>query len=282
MYQQITKLALVLSLLLLAACSGTTFIYNRLDFLIPWYVDDYVDLNRIQKTSLDELLQPYLKWHRQEELPRYLATLIEIEQNLESEIQASNVAHLFLQFEDAWTRLETATLEWMMTLGDQLSDEQIDEFLASLQKQQHEYEEEFLPRTEEDYFDENYDNLVDSFQNYLGRLDKSQRAILKLATADFQRFDAAWLSERAAWLQRLAGLLQREAGWQQRLLDAIAEREAQTSPDYLVRYEHNVGLVRQSIVEVLNSRTEKQDKRLRKKLTHLREDLETLISDKRY
>lgn len=277
---QIKRLSLVLALLLLSACSGTTFIYNRLDFFVPWYLDDYVELNRVQKSSLDDLLQPYLQWHRQEELPRYLVTLVAIEQTLESDIQAEDIAHLSVQFEGAWERLESATLEWMMALGDQLSDEQIEEFLANLQKQQHEYEEEFLPRSEEVYFKENYDNLLDSFQDYLGRLSMSQREILKLAAADFQRFDAAWLTERAAWLQRLEELLQRELKWQQRLLDAIALRDDRASRDYLARYEHNIELVQQSMASVLNSRTDKQDRRLRKKLANLREDLETLISDK--
>lgn len=277
---QITRLSLVLSLLLLSACSGTTFIYNRLHFFVPWYLDDYVELNRVQKSSLDDLLQPYLQWHRQEELPRYLVTLVAIEQTLESDIQAQDIAQLSVQVEGAWERLEGATLEWMMALGDQLSDAQIEEFLANLQKQQHEYEEEFLARSEEEYFEENYDNLLDSFQDYLGRLNTSQREILKLAAADFQRFDAAWLTERAAWLQRLEELLQREPDWQQRLLAAIALRDDRASRDYLARYEHNIELVQQSMASVLNSRTDKQDRRLRKKLANLREDLETLISDK--
>jgi hypothetical protein len=34
------------------------------------------------------------------------------------------------------------------------------------------------------------------------------------------------------------------------------------------------------MAKILNSRTDKQDRRLSKKLANLREDLETLISDK--
>ena len=46
--QQFRILTLAL-LLLLGACSGTTFVYNRLDFLLPWYVDDYAELNGEQE-----------------------------------------------------------------------------------------------------------------------------------------------------------------------------------------------------------------------------------------
>ena len=41
-------IALLLSTLLLAACMAS-FAYNRLDWLIPWWVDGYVDLTRDQR-----------------------------------------------------------------------------------------------------------------------------------------------------------------------------------------------------------------------------------------
>ena len=49
---------LLCCLLLLGACSSTTFVYNRLDFILPWYVDDYAELNTQQDAYLDELLAP--------------------------------------------------------------------------------------------------------------------------------------------------------------------------------------------------------------------------------
>ena len=71
---------LVLFLLLaLGACSSTTFFYNRLDFILPWYVQDYVELNGQQEQYLDELLRPFLARHRVEELPTYLEILGQIE-----------------------------------------------------------------------------------------------------------------------------------------------------------------------------------------------------------
>ena len=54
--------------LAITACSGTTFVYNRLDTILP-HVDDYVDLDSPQRQLLDQTLQPFLRWHRQQELP---------------------------------------------------------------------------------------------------------------------------------------------------------------------------------------------------------------------
>ena len=70
-----TKILLpVLCVLVLSACT-TSFYYNRLDWLIPWYVDDYIDLSSEQKQSLKVKLEPYLNWHRQEELNNYINSI---------------------------------------------------------------------------------------------------------------------------------------------------------------------------------------------------------------
>ena len=37
------KVWMVAALLSLSACSGTSLVYDRLDFLLPWYVGDYAD-----------------------------------------------------------------------------------------------------------------------------------------------------------------------------------------------------------------------------------------------
>ena len=81
--KRLRHLTLLVLLLVLTGCSSTTFIYNRLDFFIPWYLGDYVDLNREQKARLDELLQPFLDWHRIEELPQYLLMLDDIDARLD-------------------------------------------------------------------------------------------------------------------------------------------------------------------------------------------------------
>jgi hypothetical protein len=274
---RIAKHALISLLLLLGACSSTTFIYNRLDFLLPWYLGDYTELNRSQKVLLDDLLQPYLVWHRMEELPRYLEILQQIELGLDEPLEQRGVAEISMAFEQAWSRLERESVAWMMELGSSLSDRQIAYFLAQLQKRQEEYEEEFLERNNEEYLEDTYDSLRDSFQGYLGRLDPAQKQALKNTSAAMLRSDSAWLDERAVWLLKLEDILQREPGWQQALVAALDARSDNVSPRYQKAYSHNLVQIQLAIIEVVNSRSEKQDRRLRRKLKNLQEDIETLI-----
>ena len=55
-----------------------------------------------------------------------------------------------------------------------------------------------------------------------------------------------------------------------------AAREENYSPEYREMYAHNMAVVEVVIAKVLNSRTQKQDRRLRSKIKNLREDLEAL------
>ena len=271
------KFLLTLLMLSLTGCSSTTFVYNRLDFIIPWYLGKYVDLERGQKSSLDQLLDPFLAWHRTEELPVYLEIVDEMLATLDGEITPEQIAAIATQFEQAWLRIEARGLEWMISLGEELSDEQMAEFIDKLWEKQAEYEEEYLTRSDQEFREETYDNLKDSVQDYLGRLDWDQRTMLDEATKKLRRSDAIWLRERELWLERLGEILQREEDWQQALRDSLANREQTTSAEYHEVYEHNARVLYAAIARVLNVRTDPQDKRLRKKLEDLREDIETLM-----
>ena len=272
------RICLLCSLLVLSACSSTTFVYNRLDFILPWYLDGYVELHREQDKYRDELLAPFLAWHRADELPRYVTILQQIEASLDQPLTSADVAAISAEFELAWFRLEGEALAWLLALGARLSDEQIQGFLGELMAEHKEFEDKYLKRTDEDVERDNYDNLLDSMQDYLGRLDSTQRDRLRETSAGLLRSDRTWLRERAAWLEKLTVLLEREPGWQQRIREAIAARDENVSAEYLRVYEHNLRLINGVIAQTLNSRTDKQDRRLRNKLSDLREDLETLIA----
>ena len=272
---------LLMMLLTLVGCSSTTFIYNRLDFILPWYLDDYVDLNNDQDAFLDEQLAPFLAWHRMEELPRYLEILDDIDATLDREMTAADIEAIALEIERAWFRIEERGLDWLLALGGELSDEQVREFLGALWKKQEKYEKKYLKRSDAEYREDSYDSLVDNLQDYLGKLDKSQKQVLDEASAQLLRSDAIWLRERGDWLRRLEIFMQREPGWQQRLREALATRSDTVSEDYVQLYEHNLQVIYTALAQVFNSRTEKQDGRLRGRLSGLRKDLETLIEQGR-
>lgn len=265
-----------LLLVLLAGCSSTRFAYNRLDFLVPWYLGDYVSLDRDQGRLLKAELQPFLAWHRQQELPRYIALLDRIEGKLDRELTAGDMQILTAEAELAIYRLQDRGLDWLLALGEDLRDEQMAEFIAALQEQQSEYEEKYLERDDADYRSDACERLQDNARKYMGRLQREQKAALRDSCAEMRRSDSLWLEARAQWIARLERILQREPGWQEDLRRALAQRSETVSADYRSTYDHNAEVIQLALAGLLNSRSERQDAHLRRELGKLRRDLAAL------
>jgi len=272
------RAVLIACLLCLTGCSGTTMVYNRLDTILAWYLDDYVELNAPQEQQLDNTLRPFLSWHRQQELPVYVGILDKIDADLDQPITPRDIEAIYTDVEVAWLRLEEESLGWLLELGATLTDAQVEEFFAYLQEKQQEYEEKYLSRTETEYREESYDSFADNLGDYLGRLTPQQRERLQGAVDALERSDEIWLKERAAWLERLAEVMQRQPGWQEQVRTMLAQRSETLSPQYQQIFDHNLEVIFGAVAGVLNTRTETQDRRLRKKLGGLRDDLQTLIA----
>lgn len=241
-------------------------------------MDDYVELEGKQEQFLDDLLQPFLAQHRSEELPRYVDILAQIERTIDEPVTSADMELIWHNFEQAYLRLEQDALEWLLVLGDELTQQQLQEFVDNLDEKQQEYREEYLERDDEEFAESNYDYMQDTLKEYLGRLNRDQKEMLRVAAEKMHRSDRAWLDERAAWLDKLRSTLQREPGWQQEILTAIATREENLPLEYVEVTEHNAQVLYALVAQVFNSRNEKQDEHLREKLGELQEDLQTLIA----
>ena len=275
-----TIITLLLTALLLAACMAS-FAYNRLDWLIPWWVDGYVDLTREQRQLLKEQLAPTLEWHREEELAHYIVLLDRIEAGLTGPVDATWVQERIDDMLEAARRVEDSMISVALDFGATVSDEQINEFLKTLHEQQEEQERDAAKLSDADYAEDDYENLASVMKRFLGRLKPEQKAILHEAAYRLQRFDRAWLEDRKRWLEKLEHQLQREPGWQQAIQDAHAKRRENRAPEYTARFDHNLGVVTQATADVLNEMSERQRKHAVKEIGKIRKKILKLIDDRR-
>ena len=273
----IKRLPLIFVLLLVGG-STTTFVYNRIDFLLPWYLGNYVELTRDQKQYLDELLIPFFSWHRSEELPKYLEIINSTENILVGEIKPESIATISSNVEKSWFRLEREVLVWMTPLVSNLNDEQIQSFLQVMQKKATEYENKNLGRSDNDYRQDIYEKIRDNLQQFMGELSQQQLTVVKTYSEDMHRDDGMWLQNRKALLVSLSSILERNSGWKERL-SRINQRDDPVSRSYRETNVHNLDVIYHLLAEVLNTRSEKQDQRLRRQLSKYRTDIETLMNN---
>ena len=271
------KLLLILLSCLLTGCSNT-FIYNQLDWLIPWYVGDYLDLNRTQKKYFKSELLPLLDWHRKEELQTYLVILDSIESDLDKSVTATDVSRWANELVAAYDRLKQRSIPLAFNIGEQMSDLQLKYFMEEMYETQNELEQEYLPRSEAEFREQTYDNFEEGISGFMGRLEKSQLHRLQQAAADIVRFDEAWLTQRRTWLQQGEKLLDRKPGWQEAALDLLNNREQFESPAYKAANLHNQQVIYAALADLIEARTQKQDERLRDEIADFRRDLNKLIA----
>lgn len=273
---------LVLSLLctlVLAGCSANRLLYNRADTFIRWAADDYVALTRDQQAAFDSRLDEFLSWHRSEELPHYRHFIVNALATLEEGVTLEEAVVISEEIDLAADRFQARFIELLLATGEDLSDEQIQEFLGALDESQAEYAKKRLVRDEETYYADSAKTMTDLVKRLMGRLNTAQKGDISLRSKQLMRIDGLWHDDRARWGSELRRLLEtRTAGWQDEVRKLGETRSEARIPDYVAGIEHNGEVILSLLVDVINSRTDRQDRRMRRFLKGLIDDIDALTS----
>jgi len=272
------KKILLFSLVFLVGCSSTTFVYNRIDFLLPWYLESYVDLNREQKQDLKELLIPFYKWHREEELPKYATIIRDLDSILDEKIELDSIEAITHEVEQSWFRIEDKMILWAIPMTRNLSNKQIAELLQTMQTKTLQSEKKYLSRNLQTYQNDNYKRIRKNLRRFIGGMNKDQLDLINAASKEMIRIDGQWINNRKALIENLKVILKREDGWEL-ALENITHRDDVVANNYRETYSYNIEINQHLLIEILNSRTEKQDKKLRAQLSKYQKDIETLTQD---
>ncbi|WP_237288569.1 DUF6279 family lipoprotein [Variovorax sp. PAMC 28711] len=193
----------------LAACSAVKLAYNNLPDIGYWWLDGYVDFNGTQTPKVRDDLAALLAWHRQTELPQ-IALLLQKAQGMAPDNVTAAQDCAFT--DDIRTRLlavtnqaETAGAE----LAVSLDEAQLQQLERKYEKNNADYASDWLKLTPAKQQQKRYDQFLDRNEDFYGRLDADQRALLRKLTAQ-SMFDARRLdAERRKRQQEALALLRR-------------------------------------------------------------------------
>jgi len=273
---------LFLMLLLVTAlvgCSANRLLYNRADTFIRWAADDYVALDREQQAAFDQRLDDFLAWHRSEELPRYREFIVTSLDTLEDGVTLEEAVAISEEIDLAADRFQAQFIELLLATAADLSDEQIQDFLTELERNQTEYADERLVRDEEAYYADSTKTMTDLVKRLIGRLNRDQRSEIAERSKNLTRLDGLWHDDRARWGSALRVILESKApGWQEEVRRLGETRSEARIPEYVAGIEHNGDVILALLVDIINSRTERQDRRMRRFLEGLVDDIDALTA----
>lgn len=277
---RIARLTLTLLLIgTLIGCSANRLLYNRADTFIRWAADDYVTLNREQQAAFDQRLDDFLAWHRSEELPRYREFIVTSLDTLEDGVTLEEAVVISKEIDLAADRFQGQFIELLLATAEGLSDKQIQDFLAELERNQAEYADERLVRDEETYYADSAKTMKDLVKRLIGRLNRDQRAEIEKRSMGLTRLDGLWHDDRARWGRALRVILEAKVpGWQAEIRKLGETRSEARIPEYVAGIEHNGDVILALLVDIINSRTERQDRRMRRFLQGLVDDIDALTA----
>ncbi|WP_394182978.1 DUF6279 family lipoprotein [Marinomonas posidonica] len=256
-----TKFSLVLLFsVLLSACSSS-FVYNNLDWLLYWYVDDYIELTTEQKALLDERVDSWHAWHRSEELKTYESQLNALRSQLQTApLDQQQWLNVFDEIQQNVQRLRDKISPELALLAPYLSPSQIDDFLSVWQKKREERLSREAAESKEARLADRQQDLIKQVEDNIGKLTPEQMQII-------QRYVQAFTPTfelRMAYQMRLQTMVKdlfadrKSPDFSQRLSSIMIHPEQYKTPQHNVASEHNKILYAKMLAELNHSLTEKQ------------------------
>ena len=270
----------------LAGCSAIKLGYNSLPQVAGWWLDAYVDFADDQEQRMREDIARLHQWHRREELPKIAVVLKEAERMVAGDMTADEICALVppirLRIGTLMERAEPAAA----TLALGLRPEQLAHLQRKYEKNNREYRKDWVDLPLADLRDKQFKQYIDRIETFYGRLEDSQRELVRGQVERSLYKAETNLRERQRRQQDILQALRKLAGQPVALSEARAAIHALVerglrSPDPTYRtYED--ALVKQgcsNLAAVHQSTTPQQRLSAVRRLRAYQRDLEDLAAE---
>lgn len=270
-----------LAVLLLTGCV-VRVAYNQLDWLALWYVEDYFGLDAAQEQQAREMIRRTLAWHRSSQLPRYASLAREVRGALDGAVDARFVARGYREVVGLWDEFLVRVAPDVARLLASLSDEQVDELFANLEKGNRELARDYSGESRERRRAKQDKAVIRAFRRFTGRLGAEQEQLVRGRTAGFHDLSEEWLARRKAWQAAFRAVMARRHSdplFAERIAGLLLEPNQFDSPAYRALVMDNQQASFELVAAVLGSLSPRQVEKLRGNLAVYADDFDALVAD---
>lgn len=257
----------------LAGCTSG-FVYDRLDWVVSWYVGGLVSLDEEQDRRLETLVESTLDWHRRTQLPRYVRLLEEMAAESAAPLDAAAVGRRYAEVEvllDDFIRQVNPGVAGLLAT---LSPGQVDELAGNLAEDNEELWEDFAGATPERRRAQRTKNAVKALQRFYGRLTPAQKALVDARLQRLNDVSEDWIERREHWQERLIAMLSPPAeGLEGELLDLALRPNQFDTPEYRRRVDANRRVIFEMVAELSTTLTDEQRRHVERKFRSYATDL---------
>jgi len=272
---------ILFGVLLLPACSKLEFFYHRLDWLIPHFITDYVDLNDEQEKQLDEKVKAFLHWHCSTQLPDYVATVQQWRRLADSgHLQSEQYEQQRRRVMDYFHRLALASADGLKPLARGLNSAQINQFIEKIKEQNQTLKEDFVDNDIDKAKAKIESRLTQRYERWIGSLTDTQVQRLRQSSGKLLEFEIARYHYRQRWLALF------QAQWREhKSMDSLSDflyytatdRERFWDTQYRLKYFDRNKENERLTLYMMNSLTAKQLRNLKQELADLQSQFQQLV-----
>jgi hypothetical protein len=280
MLRRLKLLVILLTLsLVLAGCNRVGLAYRNLDVIIPWTLNDYLDMNAGQKSWFNDKLKEHLAWHCTTQLPGYLDWLDRLQQMVDT----NQVTDAALQTRTAEAKQAIADVAREITpsaieLLKGLDDQQVKDMNDALAKDLRKRQDEYLKPPLEQQIKERAQRMSKRLDAWMGPLSASQQNRVTAWSIALGEQNQEWIGNRAHWqAQFIEAVKQRQSpDFPQKMQQLLVDRESLWTPQYRTAYAQTEASARSLIVDLMAESTVQQRLKLTQKIDGVRSDFKAL------
>ena len=203
------KALIVLFLLLVTGC-GTRFYYYQLDWLIPFFLRDYISLNSEQKSILKERLVKQIDWHCRTQLADYSETLRSLSKDLsdpDHPIDYDGLNDYYTKFRGFWTELIRQVAPDIAAILRTATDAQIEELFDNLDKRNEEMRAEYIDLPPNERIKQREERMIKGLRKWLSGPTPEQKQAVSAWIKQLKPIGQEWLLYRDRVQEEVINLL---------------------------------------------------------------------------
>lgn len=273
--------------LLLSSCSSLQLAYNQSDYLLKWWLNDYINLTDEQEKIFDQAL-PYLtRKHRQEELPKSLQGLQQVRTKLTQSLSEEDAMLVVQKVKLLSKESIYLAQDDLAKLALTLQPKQLEHLENTFNKLNKKFQSDYLKGSAEDRLNKRVEKIIERTESFSGDLTKIQKTqikeIAKEYLVDMQLVYEARIYKQQLILNSLRKIISEQPSMVQTkviLMQLLNDIESGTTPEqkeFEKKRDLHSGIILAKTTALLN---QNQLKKAQEKMRSWENDLQILIQQK--
>ena len=197
-------------MLVLSGCSGIRWLYSYADNYFVGIVQDYFDPTPEQMRAVRAKAEQLLAWHRQNELPLYVAMFDQAAQQARDGLTEDEVSWGMAQLRDRYDALAQRIVEVNAPLLAKLSEQNLAALEGKFAAENAKLERVYLDADQARRDERRVDRVQNQFERWVGPLSSQQRAMIAAWVAAAPAASTNWYQDRISRQQGMLDALRSE------------------------------------------------------------------------